>query len=492
MTWFTASSVSVNNGQSIVSINTTADDIGIVQEESMIFINGIGPGWVKRGYLDGGSNKKLELYTPWEFGNQVNQPAKVIWTDGGLAKYARILQEVGEDSVTFAQAMAQIISSTEPTINIETKTAGTIPVTPYGRLTQDYDQKVSDITIIARDAYRTAVEASSGGKNTVIYDAQGNPNIMVVVPRFNYEDLNLPLLELGTGTPTAFLTNGVPRSEILIAKYLASTPSGTSGCSVIGGVQPRTSVTFDAAKNLCVNKGNGWHLMSQHEWAAIALWCLANGTVPRGNTFYGRSHEQPWETARRDDNGMPGDTAGTPRTDTGKGPRTWTHDHTDFGIHDLVGNCLEWVDQFKLVDGQIITTPDNNPALTEAVWTATGAFYDAISASGGAPRLANSVSIYQGTPGDNQNTGNNNGVEFSALTKDPGYTPQLLLRRLLAETASSTTVGGRMYTRNFGERPPLRGGYWANGATTGLGALNLNYSRASLLITIGFRPAFFV
>ena len=139
MTWFTAASVSINNGQNIVSINTTADDIFIVQEESMIFINGIGPGWVKRGYLDGSGNKKLELYTPWEFGNQVNQPAKVIWTDGGLAKYARILQEVGEDSVTFAQAMAQILSSVDPLLNIETKTSGTVAVKPYGYLVQQVE-----------------------------------------------------------------------------------------------------------------------------------------------------------------------------------------------------------------------------------------------------------------------------------------------------------------------------------------------------------------
>lgn len=358
---------------------------------------------------------------------------------------------------------------------------------------QQYSNMISQALVPAVvDGYRRTVETASGGKNTVIYDAQGNPNVMVVIPRFNYEDLNLPLLELGTGTPTAFQTNGAPRGEILIAKYLASTPAGTTGCSVIGGMQPRTSVNFDVAKNLCVNKGNGWHLMSQHEWAAIALWCLANGTVPRGNTFYGRSHERPWETARRADNGMPGDTAGTPRTDTGKGPRTWTHDHTDFGIHDLVGNCWEWVDQFKLVDGQIITTPDNNPALTEAEWTATGAFYDATSASGGAPRLANSVSIYQGTPGDSQNAGNSNSVDFSALTKDPGYTPQLLLRRLLAETASSTTVTGRLYTRNFGERLPLRGGNWTSGAYAGLGALILLLPRSDSSGSAGFRPAFFV
>lgn len=117
---------------------------------------------------------------------------------------------------------------------------------------QQYSNMISQALVPAVvDGYRRTVETASGGKNTVIYDAQGNPNIMVVVPRFNYEDLNLPALELGTGTPTAFQTNGVPRGEILIAKYLASTPSGTTGCSVIGGVQPRVSVTFDAAKNLC-------------------------------------------------------------------------------------------------------------------------------------------------------------------------------------------------------------------------------------------------
>jgi len=93
--------------------------------------------------------------------------------------------------------------------------------------------------------------------------------------------------------------------------------------SVSGGVQPRTSVNYDQAKALCNNKGAGWHMMSIHEWAAIALWSYANGTVPRGNTNYGRSHENKLETARRSDNGLPGDASGTARTDTGKGPSTW-------------------------------------------------------------------------------------------------------------------------------------------------------------------------
>lgn len=353
-------------------------------------------------------------------------------------------------------------------------------------------RQLVDVSAAVADGHRRSVEAASGGKNTVLYDAQGNPNVMVVIPRFSYEDLNLPLLELGTGVPTAFMAGGTARSEIFIAKYLASTPSGTAGCSVVAGQQPRTSVNFDTARALCSTKGPGWHLMTIHEWAAIALWSLANGTVPRGNTFHGRSHERAWEAARRADNGIPGDIAGTPRTDTGKGPRTWAHDHTDFGIHDLVGNCWEWIDQFKLIDGQIITTTDNTQSLTEDNWVATGAFYDSTSPTGGAPRLAHNVSNYLGVPGDNQNAGFSSSVDFFSIPKDPGYTPNLLLRRILAETSTSTTVGGRVYTRNFGERFPLRGGFWSGGANAGLGALYLTDSRSNSRSLNGFRPAFFV
>ena len=39
-------------------------------------------------------------------------------------------------------------------------------------------------------------------------------------------------------------------------------------------------------------------------------------------------------------------------------------------------------------------------------------------------------------------------------------------------------------------RLPFRGGYWFNGASAGLAALDLNFSRAGTDTRIGFRPAF--
>ena len=400
-----------------------------------------------------------------------------------LSEQIQNMKTASQEQTAASQALAQEVSGKMGAIDAKVNSS-------IGRVESEYAAKAAGLTIIATDGYRKAVEHNSGGKNTVVYDAQGNPNIMVVVPRFNYEDLELPGLELGTGIPTMFQTNGVPRGEVLIGKYLAST-MGT-GTAVIGGVQPRTSVNFDQAKELCTRKGANWHLFSAHEQAAIAFWSIANGTVPRGNTNYGRSHERKLETSRRFDNGIPGDTSGTGRTDTGKGPATWNHDHTDFGIADLVGNVSEWVDQLMLQDGRIITTLDNDPSIAEENWTKLAAYLDATTSSGGSLILNSEMLNRQGDAGDDGST-KELYLEWQKLTKDPSYEPNELLRRLLIEPAiAEGHATGRLYARNAGKRFPLRGGNWYSGAHAGLGCLYLSNSRVNAYSIIGFRPALFV
>ncbi|AZF90200.1 MAG: hypothetical protein BPH100C_137 [Phage 5P_2] len=67
-----------------------------------------------------------------------------------------------------------------------------------------------------KDAYRQAVEAASGGKNTVLYDDLGQPSIMVRIPKFLLSDV----IAGAPSTPhPAFIVNGVTKNEIFISKY---------------------------------------------------------------------------------------------------------------------------------------------------------------------------------------------------------------------------------------------------------------------------------
>lgn len=402
-----------------------------------------------------------------------------------------------------AEQINQLVTAADQlTTAIESKAAEIDSKTT--QLDQFVKTKADEMAIVASDGYRKAIEHASGGRNKVIIDDQGNPNVMVAIAPFTYEDLAEKIqekysvdLNLGTGIPTMFMRNGVQLGEVYIGKYLAS-DGANGGCSVIGGVQPRTLVDYDQAKALCNNKGDGWHMMSIHEWAAIALWSYANGTVPRGNTSHGRSHENKLETARRDDNGLPGDRSGSARNETGKGPATWSHDHTEWGIQDLVGNVWEWLDQMMLDEGQIITTLDNNPAVIEENWNKHTAFFDSPAAntegtgSAGSPKLSNSVTNRNGPVGndahDNPYLTNSH---FAAIEKALDYSKIELLRRLLIESESTTTVGGYIRCRNYGSRFPRRGGYWGFGSNAGLGALDLSNAHSYAFSYIGFRPAFF-
>jgi len=272
----------------------------------------------------------------------------------------------------------------------------------------------------------------------------------------------------------------VPRSEILIGKYQESNLGG--GTASIGGAVPRNYVTFDQAKTYCIQKGAGWHLMSQHEWEVIKFWCIANGTIPLGNTNCGRSHAKKWQTGVRDDNRAPGDTAGVARVLTGSGHIEWSHDHTEYGIMDLVGNYWEWVDQFKLINGRIYCTPDNQPDLAESSWTAQNAYFDGAS---GTPKLSGQI------------TSQSDGSQYSYtspasnMTVDGSYAQSELMRRLGIEQDVATTDGG-LWVRNVGERLPIRGGSWSTGSDAGLGAVNLISPRSHSHGSVGFRSAFFV
>ena len=66
------------------------------------------------------------------------------------------------------------------------------------------------------DAVKLAVEAATGGKNTILFDDLGNPSIMVRIPKFKISDV---IAGGSQNVHPAFIVNGVEKDEIYISKY---------------------------------------------------------------------------------------------------------------------------------------------------------------------------------------------------------------------------------------------------------------------------------
>jgi formylglycine-generating enzyme required for sulfatase activity len=261
--------------------------------------------------------------------------------------------------------------------------------------------------------------------------------------------------------------NGTAKSEIFVGMHQARVYN--SRALSLPGLDPTVNVDWDDAHTYCTNKGSGWHLMTNWEWAAVALWMLkqvADGALahqPRGNTDYGRAHDEYQETGARQDGAsyVPGDSSGSARTLTGSGPASWRHDLTAFGISDMVGNVWEWVGGLKIDDGAIKMPDDNYYSMAD------GSYPD------------QDATITDANP-------------WSSDGVSPGGTADVaLLRAALLDPASvSNSAKGRLYVDTSGERVPLRGGSWTNGSAAGLGALNLTNARSYSYSSLGFRPAF--
>ena len=308
-------------------------------------------------------------------------------------------------------------------------------------------------SILIVDQLRRSVEVATGGRQTVLYTAKGQPSHMYVFPRFNCEDV-APGGELGTGTHPAFLFNGTPAQEIFVGAHLASEVAGEAVSRPFA--DPRTSLNFDQSRALCQANGSGWDLMSNLDWAAIALWCMANGYEPLGNTNWGRHHTKRWETGRRVDTLSPGEATGVGRTLAGSGPASWAHDGTPAGIQDLVGNVWEWVSGMKMVNGRAWLAPDNG-RLTESQFVDSGFNMP-------------TTRVFSSVPA----TG------ASALVK----------QSLIAPASASLAPQGTLYTDLTAERLPFRGGAWDSSSNAGLGALDLYYARTAPSSALGFRPRF--
>ena len=302
------------------------------------------------------------------------------------------------------------------------------------------------------DGLRRSVEAASGGRMTVFYTAKNQPSYFVRIPKFNCEDVASGG-QLGTGVHEAFKFGAVEDAEIWIGAYAGAVLNG-EGVSQ-PGVPAGYNINYDSSRAVCQACGPGFDLQTHWDWAAIMHWCMANGFEPLGNTDHGRHHDMRNETGTRQDNGTPGDSGGVGNILLGSGPASWRHDNSFSGISDLVGNVWEWMSGFKMVDGRILLSPDNE-IVAESAYTNSG--FD--------------------MP-DNRTWASMDTTGASELLKRAGIVPKGI-----------SDPAGYLYTTLTGERLPFRGGARNFAGAAGLGALNLFFARADSTSAIGFRPRF--
>lgn len=362
------------------------------------------------------------------------------------------------------------------------------------------------------DEARLALEAMTGGKNTLILDDIGMPSVMVRIPKFKWSDV----MEGGEDkTCSAFIVGGKEVDCIYVSKFLNFVEFGRAYS--LPGRDPEHMMDFDEARYACARKGRGWHIMSNAEYMALAHWANANGTVPRGNTDYGRSGKRPHETAMLAPQLWP--TIPTERRSrTDAGPAGWSHDGTDAGVFDLVGNLWDSVAGLRLMNGEIQVIKDNDSALgvdegpDSKEWRAitmdgelvdpgtpgTLKFDSAIEGNDIEEPLVIPGGVILGEEIDHPHytgpdKGGDYGYGFMSFREliIKGLRPAPAILKELGLAPIGDDIGpSSIFVRNTGERTAYRGGSWYDGPRGGLWELYLRDGRDYTYPDIGFRACY--
>ena len=353
-----------------------------------------------------------------------------------------------------------------------------------------------NLTILIKDSLRQSVELASGGLQTVMYTAKGQPTYMNIIQKYDMSTIDPSL----SGTHPAFIVDGVEKPEIFIGTYQGKIVSGE--LLSLPNVDPTVSTNYDNFLNAARASGNGHHLITNAEWSAVALQCYKNGTQPMGNSYYGRSSEDPLLIGRRQDGLNPGNTTGSARTLTGSGPVQWRHNGKNNGIADLSGNVWEWNSGMRMVNGEIQVIENNNAAkltidlsATSAQWKAIdGATGDLVTPLGGGATPGTVKFAASGTTADYTIHGASFGAIKNLSTVNPVSAAALNKLKALCLfphiDAAATFNGDGLWLNLTIEAQPVRGATRNNGSTAGVFCLSPIYARSYANTYIGSRPAF--
>lgn len=308
-------------------------------------------------------------------------------------------------------------------------------------------------TVQARAVLKQAVEKLSGGTNTVLFDEEGLPSVMVVVPAVRGADM--PQGIRPEGVHPAFRLGGRVLRKVYVSKYLNCLADGKAVSLPM--CEPAYIPCFDEAVKSIRGKGSGWMLMPVGLRAAISLSCLRKEREVTGNTDRGQDYYNRHEMGIRTESGA---------VLTGSGPAGWTHDGTPNGIWDMVGNLNEWDSGFRLMDGEIqlmdteaMMNPDCDYGKDSDLWYALDAEGKrAVPGTPGTLRFCGEDGkIRLATHAGGQLTGN---CAFRDVETEPGLqAPELLkLIGLVPPRGGLSERLGWRWVQTQGEAMPLSGG----------------------------------
>ncbi|MBQ6554455.1 MAG: SUMF1/EgtB/PvdO family nonheme iron enzyme, partial [Firmicutes bacterium] len=324
----------------------------------------------------------------------------------------------------------------------------------------------------ATECVKSDVQHGINSDVVVIYDKNGIPSIMRRFRRITNKELFG-----GSDKPhPAFIIGGEVYDEIYISVYentvINSVPHS------LPMMKPATDLTLDKAEELCFKKGEGWHLMTAAEWGLIANLSLKNKTLPHGNTERGFYH------ADKSEHGIKDDSADC-ITLTGSGPKTWTHDHTIYGVHDLCGNVWEMIRGLRIYNGVFEIAKDNDAALNIDLskdgtrWTCIcddDGKYVSVSVED------TEIEIRSGSLGSTDYAGAAWGEVIMNCKSE-------MLKEYALYKGESEAL---LYVDSTnGEYLPFRGGGWNDGAYAGLFCSNFDRPRSYSTRYGGFRSAFY-
>ena len=366
--------------------------------------------------------------------------------------------------------------------------------------------------ILIRDQLRLSVEAASGGKQTVLYTAKGQPSYMTIVERFESSEFGSSI-GMGSVHP-AFIVNDQIIDQIYVGTYNGSVLNGELVSQPYTDPQLGGNQTIWQLMNLARACGRGFHLMTNLEWVATAYRGLIDGGKNLGNT----------DAGGKDQKGGKGQLiAGqTEFTYTGSGGAAWTHNGSPVGIHDMVGNVHEFVTGLRVVGGEIQVSINNHNALyvgelyddmsqwaaihaTEGYlitpqWTGSILTGDYVATTPQSIRVSDNPAIVQDYTIGHQswerfveanftnNGANKVSVQALATLRNHGVYP---IDSFVPKSAFvSPSLNTFAYADSLQERIPVRAGSVTNGIAAGLFNCGINQNRTSASNVYTGRPCY--